>query len=149
MLTAGELREQSRVLRDAAERENDPAKKRTLAREALALAELAEQVERTGAFVARENIARYQQLLARYDLDEGLRKVVEKLLAEQEKAAAPEPEQARRWRNRAAQFRAAADQTKDLQARLSRLRLAETYDRLAQREEDRAALDAKGKPEAG
>jgi len=63
--------------------------------------------------------------------------------------AMAEPERARRWRMRAAEFRAVAEQTTNPQAKLSRMRLAETYDRLAQHEEDRAAREAKRKPEAG
>jgi hypothetical protein len=44
-----ELREKSRLYREAAEKETDPHLKRGLANDALALAQLAEMIERDGA----------------------------------------------------------------------------------------------------
>jgi len=155
MPTPAELRQQSRALREAADGETNSESKRKLAIRALALAELAEQIERTGAFIARENIERYERMLATGDLDEKLRIIVETLLAEQQEAAQVQggvrvqPEQAPRWRMKAAELRAVADQTQDAQARLSLRRLAETYDRMAQSKEDRAARKARIRPEAG
>jgi hypothetical protein len=81
MTTPAELRRQSRSLLDAAERETDCAIKRERLNRALIIAQLAEQIERTGAFVAPENIERYRLLFARDGLDEQLRSALEKLLA--------------------------------------------------------------------
>jgi hypothetical protein len=79
---------------------------------------------------------------------------IETLLAEQHEAAQvqggahAQPEKTR-WRMKAAEFRTVADQTKSPQTQSSYRRLAETYEWMAQGEEDRAAREALRKPEAG
>jgi hypothetical protein len=51
---------------------------------------------------------------------------------------------AKHWRDRAAQMRVLSDEIKDPQAQRMMLRLANDYDKLADRAEDRAARDKAG-----
>jgi hypothetical protein len=53
-MTPAEMREKSRLHRQAARKETDPHLKRKLANDALALAQLAEMIERDDAFVIPE-----------------------------------------------------------------------------------------------
>ena len=55
MATATELREESRIYREAAADESTPALKLYLARHALALAQLAERLERARAAASRRH----------------------------------------------------------------------------------------------
>lgn len=88
LLRPAKLRELSRLYRHAAEQEPTLEIKRRLASHALALAELAEKVERE-EFVTEANIERYRHLLAQA-VDEKQRKTIETLLMEErEKRAAP------------------------------------------------------------
>jgi hypothetical protein len=57
LLTPAELRERSQLYRQAAERETTPEIKRRLASHALALAELAERIERD-AFATESQVER-------------------------------------------------------------------------------------------
>jgi hypothetical protein len=82
-LTPAMLRRQSREHRRAAEIEADPRIKRKLAIEALTLAELAEQLERTDRFVTAENIQRYKSMLADV-LDDAQRRTLEELLSQEQ-----------------------------------------------------------------
>ena len=50
----------------------------------------------------------------------------------------------RHWRDRAAEMRVLSDQIKDLDAQRMMLKLANDYDKLADRAEDRAARDMPG-----
>jgi hypothetical protein len=58
-------------------------------------------------------------------------------------------EQARRWRLKAEECRAVSDQMQDPLAKLSFWRMAETYDRLANGLEERAAGVSVTMPETG
>jgi len=51
---------------------------------------------------------------------------------------------AKHWRDRAAEMRALSDQIKDPQAQRMMLKLANDYDKLADRAEDRASRDKAG-----
>ena len=51
---------------------------------------------------------------------------------------------ARHWRDRAAEMRVLSEEMKDFEAQTLMLRLANDYDTLADRAEDRAARDAPG-----
>jgi hypothetical protein len=79
--TPAELREQSRLYRQAAEKETTVEFKRRLASHALALAQLAEKIERD-EFVAQANIERYRRMLAQ-GLDAKRRRMIEALLQEE------------------------------------------------------------------
>ena len=71
-------------------------------------------------------------------------------LAEQlEGAEAQRLDRARLWRMKAEELRTVAEQIESPQAHDSFQRMAETYDRLAQHEEEQVAGTAKRKPEAG
>jgi hypothetical protein len=48
---------------------------------------------------------------------------------------------AKHWRDRAAEMRVLSDENKDFEARTLMLKLANDYDKLADRAEDRAARD--------
>src|SRR5262249_30431879 len=54
---------------------------------------------------------------------------------------------AKHWRDRAAEMRALSDEMKDVEVRSLILRLANDYDKLADRAEDRAAHDEPGPSE--
>ena len=54
---------------------------------------------------------------------------------------------AKHWRDRAAEMRVLSDEMKDLEVRSLILRLANDYDKLADRAEDRAAHNAPGPSE--
>jgi hypothetical protein len=51
---------------------------------------------------------------------------------------------AKHWRDRAAQMRVLSDEMKDFEARTLMLKLANDYDKIADRAEDRAAHDMPG-----
>jgi hypothetical protein len=51
---------------------------------------------------------------------------------------------AKHWRDRAAEMRVLSGEMKDFEARTLMLKLANDYDRLADRAEDRAKHDARG-----
>ena len=75
------LRELSQLYREAAKRESTWEIRRRLASHALALAELAEKIERD-EFVTQANIERYRRMLSQ-SLDEKRRKTNEALLREE------------------------------------------------------------------
>jgi hypothetical protein len=55
-------------------------------------------------------------------------------------------EQARRWRERAAQLRSAANQVRDTEARAKLRQLANTYEDMARRQEQAPPPRSGGKP---
>lgn len=86
LLRPARLRELSQFYRQAAKREATAEIRRRLASHALALAELAEKIERD-EFVTAANIERYRQLLAQA-LDDTRRRTIEALLVEERKKQA-------------------------------------------------------------
>ncbi|HZP64681.1 MAG TPA: hypothetical protein VFB32_00105 [Rudaea sp.] len=109
---AMELRELSTRFRDAVQIAADTQTKQRLAAHALALAQVAEQIERDGslgAFVHGANIERFERLL-RDALDENVRATVEALLAQEKHAISERRRDITRWRERAGELRATADE---------------------------------------
>ncbi len=87
-LTPAELREQSDLYRQAAEKETTLEIKRRLASHALALAQLAERIKRD-KFVTESNIERYRRMLTQVP-DASQRITIEMALqAEEAKLAGP------------------------------------------------------------
>jgi hypothetical protein len=140
--TVAELRERSRVCRDAARETVDPAAKREIAAYAFALAQVAEAMERDPGFT----------------ISGAYRGVVEKALErartivrEAPGGTGPDPHaQIRAWRMRAEEMRTTADSFA-LPSAQETLRLAAAnYDRLADQAEVRLSrLPAKSKDRAG
>ncbi|MGO8915493.1 MAG: hypothetical protein ACLQJR_06255 [Stellaceae bacterium] len=82
LLTPAELREQSDLYRQAAEKEATLEIKRRLASHALALAQLAERIKRD-KFVAESNVERYRRMLTQAP-DAAQRSTIERLLQDEE-----------------------------------------------------------------
>ncbi len=139
-----ELRELSKRFIQAVHKATAVEVKQRLAADAMALAQVAEQLERgdpLNEFVHAANLERYKRLLAGA-LDEGTRATVEKLRAEENSAKLDKRwDQAKRWRTKAEELRATADQFADPSAHETLIRAAENYDRLA----DHAESLSKGK----
>jgi hypothetical protein len=129
--TPVELREQSRLLRKAANAAFNLATKRRLAAYALAVAQIAEEIERdevSGEPVQGIKAEHYQRLLAQA-LDDGRRQV-----EAPPKAPRVDPNaqrQVARWRQRAEELRSTADGFTVPSAQEALRRAAANYERLA------------------
>jgi hypothetical protein len=127
--TPGELREHSRHYREAARRCDDPAAKRRLAAYALALAQLAEAIEREGETPRKESVDHYEHLLAE------AQQIVNQLPSTP--PAVSERRQIEAWRKRAEELRTIADQFGVPSAQDSLRRTAASFDMLADNAEAR------------
>jgi hypothetical protein len=129
--TPVELREQSRLFRKAADEAVNLATKRRLAAYALAVAQIAEKIEREevpGEPMPGIRAEHYQRLLAKA-LDEGRRQVAAQ---PKERRADPTAQrQVARWRARAEELRTTADEFTVPSAQESLRRAAANYERLA------------------
>jgi hypothetical protein len=123
--TTVELREQSRRYQEAARTTLGVEAQHQLAACALALAQIAEQIEREGEVFA----TRLNDLLAA--LDEDVRRVVEMLLSELETQRVTRS-RVSAWRTRAEELRTIADQFSIPSAQESLRRAASNYDKLAE-----------------
>lgn len=133
------LRAMARDLRHAIGKVPDINLKRRLAAHALALAQVAEQIEREGPvdeFVRQANRERYKHLLAGA-LDERTRATVQSLLSEEQAVVDDKHRRTRQWRMRAEELRATAEQFQVPSARDTLLRAAANYDQLADQAEGR------------
>jgi hypothetical protein len=131
--TPTELRELSQRLRQVARNAVNIATKKRLARHALALSMVAEQIERKLAesdFVRHENIELYKRVLAQA-LNEKMRATVDALLSEETKALDKKMREIMAWRMRAEELRTTADQFVIPSAQESIRRAAFNYDKLA------------------
>ena len=145
--TPVELRELSRLYREAARLETIASRKRQLAACALALAQIAEAVERDGRIDEFVKDDKLRYLLA--GVDATVRQIVGKLLTEQ----CDNPVTRAgiiRWRVRAAELQSIAEQFFIPSAQEGLLKAADSYERLADAGERSLALltwmsDADGK----
>lgn len=129
--TPVELREQSRLFRKAANAALNLATKRRLAAYALAVAQIAEKIEReepSGAPVQGMKAEYYQRLLAQA-LDEGRRQL--EVQPKEPRADLKAQRQVTRWRLRAEELRTTADQFTVPSAQVSLRHAATNYERLA------------------
>jgi len=136
MLTAVELREQSRIYREAARSVADDATRRRLATCALALAQIAEAVEGEGRFEEFFKSTKLDRLLAQ--VDESVRQTIKTLLRERQ-ADPVTTDRIRRWRMRAEELRMTADGFAIPSAQQTLRRAAANYDNLADEAETRLA----------
>jgi hypothetical protein len=125
--TPAEMREQSRRYREAARNAVDVATKRRLAGKALALAQLAEAIEREGESDRNAKIERYARLLSEVLSERSLR--IHEPLDHRELTTAQREIKA--WRMRAEELRATADQFEVPSAQEALRRAAANYDKLA------------------
>ena len=129
--TPVELREQSRLFRKAANAALNLATKRRLAAYALAVAQIAEKIERdevSGEPVQGIKAEHYQRLLA-HALDDGRRQVE---APPKEPRGDPNAQrQVARWRQRAEELRSTADGFTVPSAQEALRRAATNYERLA------------------
>jgi hypothetical protein len=139
--TVNELREESRRYLEAARLAEGDDTKRQLAAYALAIAQIAEALERDSGRLPEATAERYERLLDRA-LGESARKTVGELLRRRS-AAAVGREQIRRWRTQAEELRTAADQFVNPMARESLRSAAATYEQIA----DNAEARLNGKPD--
>lgn len=139
--TPFELREQSLRYREAARRAESLAAKRWAANCALALAQIAEQIERDGHIVeaARGAAERYNEMLARA-LGDKTGQLTAALLSEC-RTDSDTRRRIKRWRMRAEELRATAGLFKAAEPRASLSRAADNYERLAENAEARLARD--------
>ena len=129
--TPVELREQSRLFRKAANAALNLATKRRLAAYALAVAQIAEKIERdedAGEPVQGVKAEHYQRLLAQA-LDERRRQV--EAQPQEPRVDRTAQRQVARWRLRAEELRTTADQFAVPSAQESLRRAAVNYERLA------------------
>lgn len=140
--TINELREESRRYLEAARLAEGDDTRRQLASYALAIAQVAEALERDGGRSREATADHYERLLDRA-LGESARKIVHELLRRRG-GTADAPEQIRRWRMQAEELRTAADQFVDPMARQSLRNAAATYQQLAENAEARL----NGRPDA-
>lgn len=106
-----ELRELSERIRAAVPKAPTQEMKRLLAGHAFRVAQVAEQIERidtTDPLVRRAIIKRYERLLADA-LDERTRRTVQALLAQESRALDKQHQQIEKWRRRAQELQATAD----------------------------------------
>jgi hypothetical protein len=143
--TPVELREQSLRYREAARRAESLAAKRWAANCALALAQIAEQIERDGEIVeaVRGAAERYKQMLARV-LGDKTGQLVEALLSEC-RADSDTRRRIKSWGMRAEELRATADLLKVQETQATLGRAADNDERLADNAEARLAHDPIGK----
>jgi hypothetical protein len=129
--TPVELREQSRLFRKAANGAVNLAAKRRLAAYALAVAQIAEKIERDqvpGEPVPAIKAEHYQRLLAEA-LDDGRRQV--ETQPKEPRLGLTAQRQIARWRLRAEELRTTADEFTVPSAQESLRRAAANYERLA------------------
>lgn len=136
--TPDQLREHSLSCRRAAQAESRPERRRLLARHALALAQLAEQIEReqpvaTPAILAA--IERSARLLTEPFASVGDTPPGTAPSLDDEAAL----HRARVWRQKAQECRAVAEHMMFRETRATDHRLADDYDSMARREEERLA----------
>ena len=141
-LTIDQLREISARLRTYARSLLDLRLKRKLAEAALDLAEVAEALGRQDE-KERDLAARAAQ-----EAEADLRSAETKNPFAAAADRSITTEHARRWRFKAAEYRATADITQSAVARASYFRLAENYDRLADQADGMMAR-GEGKPKTG
>jgi hypothetical protein len=128
--TPQELREQSRIFRDAARKAATPDLKRRLAQYALSLALAAESVERGGQIPDTVLVAlREQEHLLTEALDDGA--PVPPAPPRQPKTVPNVRDQIRAWRMRAEELRTTADQFRVPSAQDTLRRAAANYETLA------------------
>ncbi len=147
--TPVELREQSRLFREAANEVLNLATKRRLAAYALAVAQIAEKIERdelAGAPVHGSEAEHYKRLLAQA-LDEGRRQVEAQPTRPHIDLGAQR--QVAQWRMRAEELRTTADQFVVPSAQESLRRAAVNYERLADEAEALLTGRACAKDKAG
>jgi hypothetical protein len=131
--TPAELRDLSHRLRQAACKATDIGTKRRLSEHALALAQVAEQIDQeipNCDFVRGANITLYKRVLAQA-LDERTQSMVRSLLGEENQAIDKRQDEIRAWRMRAEELRSVADQFPLPSAQESLRRAAANYDTLA------------------
>lgn len=124
-----ELREHSRRYRDAARAAPDASTRRRLAADALALAQLAEAIEREGRidqFVQGPKLPEYRRLLAQA-VGERATSLLQAIAGE----PAEQRDRIKRFRLRAVELRAIADQFVVPSAQEGLRRAAANYDRMA------------------
>jgi hypothetical protein len=147
--TPAELREQSRLFRKAANEAIDLAVKRRLAAYALAVAQIAEKIERDEALgtpLQGVKAEHYQRLLA-HALDEGRRQV-----EAQPKEPRRDPKAQRQiaaWRLRAEELHTTADEFTVPSAQESLRHAAANYERLADEAEALLTGHIRAKDKAG
>jgi hypothetical protein len=147
--TPVELREQSRLFRKAANEALNLATKRRLAAYALAVAQIAEKIERDGPAgepVQGIKAEHYKRLLAQA-LDDGRRQVEAQPNGPRVDLKAQR--QIARWRMRAEELRTTADQFVVPSAQESLRRAAANYERLADEAETLLTGHACAKDKAG
>jgi hypothetical protein len=142
-LTPAEMREQSRRYREAARNAVDVATKRALAEKALALAQLAEAIEREGESDRTAKIERYARLLSEVLSERSLH--IHEPLDHRELTTAQREIKA--WRMRAEELRATADQFEVPSAQEALRRASANYDKLADQAE--ALLTKRKSPPSG
>jgi hypothetical protein len=131
--TPVELREHSCRYQEAARKADDAATKRQLAAHALALAQIAEALEREGEAVRPAKIEHYAGLLAG-PLGEKVRQIVEELLNKPH-AVLDARSRIKAWRMRAEELRTTADGFVLPSAQDALRRAAANYDTLADQAE--------------
>jgi hypothetical protein len=131
--TPAELRALADDFRQAVQKVTVAELKQWLARHALALAQVAEQIERDfplATFVRTANIERYKRLLAEA-LDPRTRATVYALLGRENDAVGKHRREIRAWRMRAEEIRTTADNFRVPSVQASLRTAADNYDRMA------------------
>jgi len=95
----------------------------------------------------RENLRRFRDML-KTEKDESKRRILEKLISDEEAKLPPGTsrastrlDNARRWQMRAEEYRTVPDATRNPSARSTYLRLAQTYEAMANRADAAVELD--------
>lgn len=148
--TSEQLREQSLRCREAAQADTDASRRQILASCALALAQLAEHIERgkpVDADVVRRMVEHCDSIIGKTPGDVPVRKPVDERAADFQRVAAID--RIRFLRQKAEECRAVAGQFMFPDTRAIYYRLADTYDAVATREEERLAGTAKVARECG
>lgn len=142
--TPAELRERSRIHREAA-KQAEGAVKRELANYAMMLAQIAEGIEREGADAPAERLERYKRALTRVLSARARRLVRERLNGH--RVGVDARVQIKAWRLRAEELRSTADQFEVPTAQEALRRAAANYDKMADHAEALLAerpVDKKG-----
>ena len=142
-----ELRELSERIRAAVPKAPTQEMKRLLAGHAFRVAQVAEQIERidtTDPLVRRAIIKRYERLLADA-LDERTRRTVQALLAQESRALDKQRQQTEKWRRRAQELQATADNFTVPSTQEALNRAAANYEQMADHVE--ALLTGESAPE--